>query len=315
MYELIIIGGGPAGIAAGVYAGRKKIKSAIIADMFGGQSIVSNEIQNFIGYKAISGIELAEKLEAQLRAQEIEVIDGDRVVAVEDKGDFFVIKTESGKILESKTILMAAGSKRRKLGVPGEKEFDGKGVAYCATCDAPLFKDKRVIVVGGGNAGLESVVDLIPYASEIFLFEYRDAVKGDPITVERVQKEPKVKIFTHTQLLEIKGDTLVRGVRYSDVKTNGEKEIATDGVFIEIGWTPNSDIMKGLVNINERGEITVDHQTQQTSHPRIWAAGDVVDVLYKQNNISMGDGTKAVLNIYDYLQKINSTEVMDGIRK
>ncbi len=305
MYELIIIGGGPAGIAAGVYAGRKKIKTAIVTDMFGGQSVVSNEIQNFIGYTAISGIELAGKMEAQLRAQDVDVMDGDRVMEIEDKGDFFAVKTESGKEIESKTVLMTAGSRRRKLGVPGEKEFDGKGVAYCATCDAPLFKDKRVIVVGGGNAGLESVTDLIPYAAEILLFEYKDAVKGDAVTLERIQKESKVKIFTHTEVVAITGDAFVRGVRYKDVKTNEEKEIPIDGVFVEIGWLPNSGLAKGLVATNERGEVVVDHKTQKTSHPRIWAAGDVVDVLYKQNNISMGDAVKAVLNIYDYLLRDN----------
>ncbi len=305
MYELIIIGGGPAGIAAGVYAGRKKIKTAIVTDMFGGQSVVSNEIQNFIGYTAISGIELAGKMEAQLRAQDVDVMDGDRVMEIEDKGDFFAVKTESGKEIESKTVLMTAGSRRRKLGVPGEKEFDGKGVAYCATCDAPLFKDKRVVVVGGGNAGLESVTDLIPYAAEILLFEYKDAVKGDAVTLERIQKESKVKIFTHTEVVAITGDAFVRGVRYKDVKTNEEKEIPIDGVFVEIGWLPNSGLAKGLVATNERGEVVVDHKTQKTSHPRIWAAGDVVDVLYKQNNISMGDAVKAVLNIYDYLLRDN----------
>lgn len=305
MYELIIIGGGPAGIAAGVYAGRKKIKTAIVTDMFGGQSVVSNEIQNFIGYTAISGIELAGKMEAQLRAQDVDVMDGDRVMEIEDKGDFFAVKTESGKEIESKTVLMTAGSRRRKLGVPGEKEFDGKGVAYCATCDAPLFKDKRVIVVGGGNAGLESVTDLIPYAAEILLFEYKDAVKGDAVTLERIQKESKVKIFTHTEVVAITGDAFVRGVRYKDVKTNEEKEIPIDGVFVEIGWLPNSGLAKGLVATNERGEVVVDHKTQKTSHPRIWAAGDVVDVLYKQNNISMGDAVKAALNIYDYLLRDN----------
>lgn len=303
MYELTIIGGGPAGVAAGVYAGRKKMKTAIVTDMFGGQSVVSNEIQNFIGYVAISGVELAGKMEEQLRAQEIDVMDGERVARIEDKGEFLLITTEGGKNIESKFVLITSGSARRKLGVPGEKEFDGKGVAYCATCDAPLFKDKRVVVVGGGNAGLESVVDLIPYASEIFLFEYKDAVKGDEVTLERIQKESKVKIFTHTQLVEIKGDTFVRSVKYKDTKTNEEKEMDVDGVFVEIGWIPNSGLVKELVSVNELGEIVVDHKTQKTSHPRIWAAGDVADVLYKQNNISMGDAVKAVLNIYEHLQR------------
>ncbi len=308
MFDLIIIGGGPAGISAGIYAGRKKIKSLLITDTFGGQSVVSADIQNFIGIKSISGFDLARQMEEHLRAQEgIEIMDGDRVVSIEEKSEgekkWFVIKTENEKMFESKTLLFTAGSKRRKLNVPGEKEFDGKGVAYCATCDAPVFQNKKVIVVGGGNAGLESALDLLQYASEVNIFEYKDSLKGDPITFEKVQSNPKTKIFTGVQLVEITGDTLVHGVKYKMVKTGEEKTMEVDGVFIEIGWIPNSDLAEGLVEMNEMKEIKVNHKTQQTSNPQIWAAGDIVDVRYKQNNISMGDAVKAVLNIYEYLSK------------
>ncbi|MEW6617655.1 MAG: FAD-dependent oxidoreductase [Patescibacteria group bacterium] len=307
MFDLIIVGGGPAGISAGIYAGRKKIKSLLITDMFGGQSVVSADIQNFIGIKSISGFELARQMEGHLRAQEgIEIMEGDRVNSIEEKSEgekkWFVVKTEGGKIFEARTLLLAAGSKRRKLNVPGEKEFDGKGVAYCATCDAPMFKDKKVVVVGGGNAGLESALDLLQYASEVNIFEYKDALKGDPITIEKIQSNPKTKIFTETQLLEITGDTLVRGVKYK-IKTGEEKTMDVDGVFIEIGWVPNSDLVQGLVEINGMKEVIVNHQTQQSSHPLIWAAGDIADVRYKQNNISIGDAVKAVLNIHEYLSK------------
>ncbi len=308
MFDLIIIGGGPAGISAGIYAGRKKIKSLLITDTFGGQSVVSADIQNFIGIKSISGFDLARQMEEHLRAQEgIEIMDGDRVVSIEEKSEgekkWFVIKTENEKMFESKTLLFTAGSKRRKLNVPGEKEFDGKGVAYCATCDAPVFQNKKVIVVGGGNAGLEGALDLLQYASEVNIFEYKDSLKGDPTTLEKVQSNPKTKIFTGVQLVEITGDTLVRGVKYKMVKTGEEKTMEVDGVFIEIGWIPNSDLAEGLVEMNEMKEIKVNHKTQQTSNPQIWAAGDIVDVRYKQNNISMGDAVKAVLNIYEYLSK------------
>lgn len=308
MFDLIIIGGGPAGISAGIYAGRKKIKSLLITDVFGGQSVVSADIQNFIGIQSISGFELARQMEGHLRAQEgIEIMEGDRVDSIEEKSEgekkWWAVKTEGGKMFETKTLLLTAGSKRRKLNVPGEKEFDGKGVAYCATCDAPMFKDKKVVVVGGGNAGLESALDLLQYASEVNIFEYKDALKGDQVTIEKIQSHPKTKILTGTQLLEITGDTLVRGVKYKIIKTGEEKTMDVGGVFIEIGWVPNSDLVQGLVEVNGMKEIIVNHQTQQSSHPLLWAAGDIADVRYKQNNISIGDAVKAVLNIYEYLSK------------
>lgn len=303
-YDLLIIGGGPAGVAGAIYAARKKMKTVIVTDMFGGQSVVSLDIQNFIGYTSISGIELAEKMEHQLRAQEdIEIVDGDRVVSVENKGSIFFAKTENGKEFKAKTILMTAGSKRRKLGVPGEKEFDGKGVAYCATCDAPLFRGKKVAVVGGGNAALESARDLVPYASEVTLFNRGDAPRGDELTLKKLQGEGKVNILNNTEISEIKGETFVKSAHWKNSKTGEEGDMELDGIFIEIGWLPNSDLVKSFVELNGRGEIIVDHKTQKTSHDRIWAAGDVADVLYKQNNISMGDATKAVLNIHDYLHR------------
>ena len=302
MKELLIIGGGPAGIAAGVYAARKKINAAIVTDVFGGQSVVSADVRNFIGFTSISGLELAENMERQLRAQdEIEIIDGNRAISVEEKEIAFFAKTENGKIIEAKTLLITTGSKRRKLGVPGEEKYDGKGVAYCSTCDAPLFKDKRAAVVGGGNSGLESAVDLLPYASEIFIFESSDKIKGDAITLERLSKENKVSFLTRSEILEIRGNRFVSGIKYKDLKTGEEKEKELEGVFVEIGWIPNSDIVKNIVETNKYGEIIVDHKTQRSSHSRVWAAGDVADVLYKQNNISMGDAVKAVLNINEYL--------------
>lgn len=304
MYDLLIAGGGPAGVAAGVYAARKKIKSALIADSFGGQSLVSADVQNWIGTKSISGFELAKALEEHLRAQEdIEVLDGDLITGVLKKDGFFEVKTREGKVLETKTILVASGSRRRKLGVPGEKELDGKGVAYCSTCDAPIFKDKVVAVVGGGNAGLEAVLDLFPYASKIYLLEFTDALKGDPLTQEKIKTNPKVEIIFNAKTLEILGDRFMTGLKYEDQKTKEIKELKLDGVFVEIGSIPNADFVKDLVELNKFGEIIVNHKTQASSCEGVWAAGDVTDVLYKQNNISAGDAIKAVLNIYDYLNE------------
>jgi alkyl hydroperoxide reductase subunit F len=305
MYDLIIIGGGPAGVAAGVYAARKKIKTLLIAESFGGQSIVSADVQNWIGTKSISGLDLAKNLEDHLRAQEIEIADGDLVEKVEKMNGDFKVFTKNGKAYETKTVLVASGSRRRKLGVPGEKEFDGRGVVYCSTCDAPLFGGKITAVVGAGNAGLEAVRDLFAYAKKIYLVNRSEKVKGDPVTFEEIKKDPRLEVINMAETKEIVGDKFVTGLRYLDKNTNELKELALDGVFVEIGSLPNSEFVKDLVQLNSYGEIVVDHKTQRSSVDGIWAAGDASDVLYKQNNISAGDAVKAVLNIYDYLNKNN----------
>ncbi len=313
IYDLVIIGGGPAGVAAGIYAGRKKIKTLFITDFFGGQSIVSNNIQNWIGFKSITGFEFAQILEDHLRTQEdLEIIDNDLVIKIQKKENqgnlfpIFILETQKGKIFETKTILIATGSRRRKLNVPGEKEFEGKGVFYCATCDAPLMKDKKAAVIGGGNAGLEAVIDLLPYAQKIYLLEIGEKLKGDQITQDKIKNQQKVEIILKAQTKEIFGSEsgFVKGLRYFDLKNQEFKELEVDGVFIEIGSLPNSEIVKDLVNLNQFGEIIVDPKTQATSCPGIWAAGDVTDGLYKQNNIAAGDAIKAVLNIAEFLQKI-----------
>lgn len=304
MYDLVIVGGGPAGVAAGIYTGRKKMKTALITDLFGGQSLVSADIQNWIGTKSISGLDLAKQLEAHLRAQEgVEIVEGDTVEALTKTTEGFALRTKAGKEFETKTILLATGSRRKRLGVPGELELEGKGVAYCSICDAPLFRNKAVAVVGGGNAGLEAVVDLLPYASQIHLLEYGDALRGDPVTQEKIKNHPKVAVILNVRTDEIVGTQMVEKLRYVDMRTGAKGTLDIQGVFVEIGIVPNSDLVKPFVKLNERGEIIVDHKTQATSLPGIWAAGDVADVLYKQNNVSVGDAIKAVLNIYDYLNE------------
>jgi alkyl hydroperoxide reductase subunit F len=314
MYDLVIIGGGPAGVAAGVYAARKKMKLLLITESFGGQSFTSADIQNWIGTKSMSGFDLAKNLEEHLRAQQdIEIVAGDTVTAIEKKNagggsapltaSGFIVKTKKGSSYETKFLLIASGSRRRKLNIPGEKELDGRGVVYCSTCDAPLFGGKTVAVVGGGNAGLEAVIDLFPYASKIYLLEFSDVLKGDPTTLEKLKANSKVEIITMAQSSEVLGDKFVTGLKYLDRKTNETKKLDVEGVFIEIGALPNSEIAKGLVDMNAAGEIIADPKTQSSSTPGIWAVGDVSDVLYKQNNISAGDAVKAVLNIHDMLCK------------
>jgi len=304
MYDLIIIGGGPAGVAAGIYASRKKIKSLLITDFFGGQSIVSNKIENWIGEKEISGFELAKKLEDHLKSQQgIEILEGDRVSKVEKTENGFKVFTNNNKIFETKYVLVTSGSSHRKINVPGEKEFEGRGVFYCATCDAPLMKNKTAAVIGGGNSGLEAVLDLIPYASSIYLLEYGEKLKGDLITQEKIKSSTKVQIITLAETIEITGEGFVKGLKYKDRKTNEIKELKIDGVFVEIGMVPNSFLVKDLVNLNNFGEIIVDTKTQQTSLFGVWAAGDVTDFPYKQNNIAVGQAISAILNINDYLNK------------
>ena len=308
MYDLVIIGGGPAGVGAGVYAARKKIKTLLIAEEFGGQSMFSLEIRNWIGTKVLTGLELAKMLEEQLfdYKDDIDVWKGDLVKKVAKKGKGFVITTKKGQKVETKTVLVCSGSRRRRLGVPGEDKLDGKGLAWCATCDAPMFKDKVVAIIGGGNAGLEAALTLDPYASKLYLIQRSDRLKGDAVTQEKVKGLKKMTVIFNALTQEILGDKFVSGLRYKDAKTGKEETLELGGVFVEIGSVPNVDFIKKLVDLDDWNEILVDHKTQQSSQPGIWAAGDVSDVLYKQNNISVGDAIKAVLNIFDYLHKNSS---------
>lgn len=301
MYDLIIIGGGPAAAAAGVYAARKKLKTLLIAESFGGQSIVSQDIQNWIGTVSISGYDLAQAFEKHLRAQEdMEIETGERAKNVLFKDGGFVVETESQKKYETKTVLVATGGRRKKLNIEGEREFDGKGVVYCSICDAPLFQGKDVAVVGGGNAGLEAVVDLFPYAKHIYLLQRGSALKGDPVTQEHIMRDSRVTVLLNATSLRILGDSLVTGLVYADTNTKEEHTLSVQGVFVEIGSLPNSELVKDLVKINAYGEIEVD-VNGKTSVSGIWAAGDVTSLKYKQNNIAAGDAVRATLDIYDYL--------------
>ncbi len=302
MFDTIILGGGPAGVGAGIYAARKKMKSLLITQEFGGQSVVSDDIQNWIGEKSIAGIELAKKLEEHLRDQEgIQINMPEKILEVKENPDSLIVTTKKDEY-QTKTAIVTIGARRRKLNIPGEKEFDGKGVVYCSTCDAPLFRDKTVAVIGGGNSGLEAVQDLIPYAKEIYLLHRSEKLSGDPITAEKIQQSDKLKeVIYNAQTTKILGEQMVDGLVYKDKISGQEKTLKLQGVFVEIGSIPNSESVKDIVDLNQRGEIVVDHKTQATSHPLIWAAGDVTDDLYKQNNISAGDGVKAILAAYNYL--------------
>ena len=302
MHDVVIVGGGPAAIGAAGYAARKKLKTVLVAKEFGGQSAVSSSIENWIGEESISGFDLAQKLERHLRAQKsIEIISGELANKVSEISGGFQVETDQGKTLETKTVVLASGSRRRRLGIPGEAKFEGKGVVFCATCDAPLFQDKTVAVVGGGNAGLESVVDLSSYAEKIYLVVRGDTLRGDQITQDEVKGNAKVEIIYGALPEEVLGDQFVTGLRYKDKNTNEVRSLAVDGIFVEIGAVPNSEIMGGLVKLNQFNEVVIDHKTGATSKPGIYAAGDVTDEIYKQNNISVGDAVKAALSAYNYI--------------
>lgn len=304
MYDVVVIGGGPAAVAGGVYSARKKLKTLVIAEEFGGQSLVSADIQNWIGTPHVSGYDFAKMLESHLRAQaDLEVIDSDRVITLVKIAGGFLISTKRGKSFETKTVLIASGSRRRRLGVPGEDKLDGKGVSYCSICDAPLFGGKDVAVVGGGNAGLEAAIDLFPYASKVYLLERNGTLRGDAVTQAIVLKNSKLQFIPNVETLEILGDAVVAGLRYRDLTSGDDKELAVGGVFVEIGAIPNGEFVNNLVALNTFGEIIVGPRTQQTNVPGIWAAGDVTDVIYKQNNIAAGDAITAVLNLHEYLSK------------
>lgn len=315
LYDVIIVGGGPAGTAAAVYTARKRLKTLLITEEFGGQSIVSDDIQNWIGETHISGFDLAKKLETHVRSfpDMVEVKTPEKATEVRsikciENGTApricdFEVKTDKGNTYAGKTVILAAGARRRKLGVPGEDKLNGKGVAYCSTCDAPLFSGKKVVVVGGGNAGLEAVVDLFPYAEKIYLLEYGDSLKGDPVTQEEIHKNPKAEIILNAQTLEVLGENFVTGVKYKDRKANREKTLEVGGIFIEIGSVPNSEMVRELVELDKFGQVKIDSKHASTSHPGVFAAGDITDDPYKQNNISAGDAVKAALAAYAYLLK------------
>lgn len=304
MYDLIIIGGGPGGVAAGVYASRKNLNALLITKDFGGQAITSAKIENFIGHVAISGLELAKILEAQLRAQKhIEIKDGLLVQGIKKIEGGFEVTDSKGGVYQTKTLLMTLGSGYKHLNVPGEREFSGKGVFYCATCDAPLMQDKEVVVVGGGNSGLEAARDLLPFATKITILEFAPTLKGDAVTQELLRADPRVTIITQAQIKEIGGGEFVNGLTYVDLVSGEEKKLDVSGVFVAIGMRPNSDMVSGLVDTTPAGNIIVNKTTFQSSLKGIWAAGDITDASYNQINTAIGEAIKSVLNIYEVLTK------------
>lgn len=303
MYDLAIIGGGPAGVAAGIYGSRKKLKTVFIAESFGGQSAAASEIQNWIGTISISGKELAENLEGHLKAyadDSVEIKDGEKAELVEEISNGFLVKTDVGEY-KTKTVLVASGSHRRKLDIPGAKEFEHKGISYCASCDGPLFAGKNVLVIGGGNSAFETASQLLAYCESVTILNRGSEFRADPITVKKVLQNPKMKSVLNAHIAEIKGDKFVNSLVYTNGENKKKNELKTDGIFVEIGLIPAVEFVKDLVALDKWGHITVDPKNQKTSVNGVWAAGDCANGLYHQNNIAAGDAVKALEDIYLYL--------------
>jgi len=297
--DLIIIGGGPAGITAGVYAARKKMKFLMITKDIGGQAAWSSDVENYPGYQFITGPDLVAKFQDHMDKYGIQLNLNEEIVGLEKKDNLIYVKSTKAEY-QAKTVIIAAGKKVKEIGVPGEKEYKNKGVAYCVTCDGPLFAEKDVAVIGGGNSALDAAIQMMNIANKVYLINITDAFTGDSIMHEKVKNNPKVKILHNTRVESIIGDKFVKGI---NVDTGGAKQsLDVKGVFIEIGLMPNSWFAKGL-DKNEKQEIKVNC-ANETNVPGIFAAGDVTSVPEKQIVIAAGDGAKAALGAFRYLARL-----------
>lgn len=306
MYDIMIIGGGPAGVAATVYAARKHLSTILIAGEIGGQSTVSDGIENWIGTTKITGADLSKSFLAHIEAvkgDNVTFAIGELVVSLEKVAGGFLAKTRSGKEFSARAVLIASGAGRRKINVPGADTFENKGVTYCASCDGPLFGGMDVAVVGGGNAGFETALQLLAYAKSVTLIHRHKEFKADPVTVKKVCAYPNMRVITHAEPTEVIGDKFVTGLRYLDKDTGNIHDLAVSGVFIEAGVIPNTSFAEGLLELDDVKRIKTDPHNQHTSVDGIWAAGDCTDELYHQNNIAAGDGVKALEDIYLWIKK------------
>ncbi len=299
LWDLIIIGGGPAGLNAGLYAKRKGLEVLIIANEIGGQLHNTTAVDNYLGFKLITGKALSDQFYNHLENLEVQFLTGKSVKKVEKFDYDFSLTLSDGKILTSKTILVSTGGSSRKLEVKGENKYANKGVSYCTICDAPFFKDKHVIIAGGGNSAAEAVLDLVPWAKKITVV-HRSNWRADQILLDKLNKVDNLTIYLNTQILEILGAEQMTGVKVLDKTDNSIKNIEADGLFIEIGTVPNSNLIKDLVKTNERLEVIVD-EMQMTSLEGLFAAGDITAQPYKQIIISAAEGAKAALAVNQYL--------------
>lgn len=300
LYDVAILGGGPAGCAGAVYAARKSLKAVIITETFGGQSVVSDAIYNWIGTPVIAGSELAKELRAHVYSfsDQLTITEGARIETIEQGSEkIFIVHTTKGDF-KARSILYTLGSGRRKLEAAGADQFEHRGVTYCASCDGPLFTDQDVAVIGGGNAAFESALQLLAYCKSVTLIHRRDEFSADPVTIEKAKANPNFKIITNAIIDEVYGEVFATGLKYHTTTDSAQVDMPIGGIFVEIGGTPNTAPLTGLVELNKHGFIVTNPMTQRTSNEMIWAAGDCTDGLYHQNNIAAGDAVKALEDLY-----------------
>lgn len=300
-FDVLIIGGGPAGSSAAIYASRKGIRTGVIAERIGGQILDTLSIENMISVKHTEGPKLAQDLESHMQQYDIDIMKARRVVNIK-KDQLFEVELDNGTMLKSKTIIVATGARWRNVNVPGEKEFLNKGVAYCPHCDGPLFKGKDVAVIGGGNSGIEAAIDLAGITSHVYVIEFLPELKADKVLQERLYSLPNVTVIKNAQTKEITGTTKVDGLTYIDRDSGNEHHIVLQGVFVQIGLVPNTSWLNDFVEKNRFGEILIDSRGQ-TNVPGVFAAGDCANTPYKQIIVSMGSGAIAALSAFDYLIK------------
>jgi len=306
MFDLIIIGGGPAGITAGIYAIRKRINTLIIVKSFAGQITRTFLIENYPGFSEISGVELLEKLKEHLDKFKANIKEGEKVIEIKQKNGIFEVKTSNRNNYLAKSVIVASGAEPKLLKVPGEKEFTGKGVSYCTICDAPFFKERDVAIIGSGNSGLGATLEMVKYAKKVYILEFSSELKGDKIIQEKVIENKKIEFIFSASVKKIKGDKFVKSLIYEDHNSKKKIELPVSGIFIQIGYTPIGDFAKNLVSFNEKKEIIINPQTNETKTPGLFAAGDVSSIPFKQMIIAAGEGAKAALSCYEYLKKLGN---------
>jgi len=309
-FDVLIVGGGPAGAAAAVYAARKGIRVGVAAERFGGQTNDTMAIENYISVLETDGPKFAAALEAQVRQYEVDIMNlqrAEKIVPAKEVGGLVQVHMASGGVLSSRSVIVSTGARWRNVNVPGEEQYKNKGVAYCPHCDGPLFKGKRVAVIGGGNSGVEAAIDLAGVVAHVTLFEFADALKADAVLVSKLKSLPNVTIEVNAQTTEILGDgQKVNSLRYKDLATSEEHTVALEGVFVQIGLVPNTEFLKGTLELSKFGEIVVDAKCH-TNLAGVFAAGDVTTVPYKQIVIAAGEGAKAALSAFDYLIRTPNT--------
>jgi thioredoxin reductase (NADPH) len=313
-YDVIIVGGGPAGLTAGIYAARRNLKTLIITMTVGGQVLLPEKICNYPGFLSVGGMNFIKRVQKQAEKAGAQIIL-DEVKEILPQGKEYLVKTQTKEFL-AKAVILAFGKKPRKLNVPGEEKFIGKGVSYCVTCDAPLFKNKTVAVVGGGNSALDAALLLSKYAKKVYLIHRREEFRGFESFVDEVKKKKNVEFLLGCIVIEIKGENLVKSILVKDLRSEEVKEIPVDGVFVEIGYEVDPNLVKNLVKLDEHNQIVVDQKCQtfypdkDEIRPGIFAAGDVTSNIFKQIVVAAGEGAKAALAAYNYLHGIEDSQIV-----